>query len=101
MHRLIAQKLLEDPTLIAQARGTLDRWRAQGAEPCPPYLLEWGRILEGSPEEIARFLVSPSESATRLRSCSPFTNVLTVEERSRIYDDSILRLRSCSSVETH
>ena len=71
MHCLVAQKLLANPELITRARDTLMRWRAQAAELPPAYLAEWQRILEGSPEEIARFLESPSEDATRLRSCSP------------------------------
>lgn len=85
MHCLVARKLLANPALIAQARNTLARWRAQAAEPVPPYFLEWGRILEGSPEEIAAFLASMREDATRLRQSSPFTNLLTSEERASIY----------------
>ena len=86
MHCLVARKLLADPALIAQARSTLARWRAQAAEPVPSYFLEWGRILEGSPGEIAAFLASMREDATRLRQSSPFTNFLTPEERARIFE---------------
>ena len=86
MHCLVARKLLADPALIAQARSTLARWRAQAAEPVPSYFLEWGRILEGSPGEIAAFLASMREDAARLRQSSPFTNLLTPEERARIFE---------------
>jgi hypothetical protein len=86
MHCLVARKLLADPTLVAKARGTLARWRVQTAEPSPSYFLEWERILEGSPEEVADFLASMREDATRLRQSSPFTGILTPEERSRIYE---------------
>ena len=86
MHCLAARKLLAKPALIAQARSTLARWRAQAAEPVPSYFLEWGRILEGSPEEVAAFLASMHEDATRLRQSSPFTNFLTPEERARIFE---------------
>ena len=86
MHCLVARKLLANPVLIAQARSTLARWRAQVAEPVPSYFLEWGRILEGSPGEIAAFLASMREDATRLRQSSPFTNLLTPEERARIFE---------------
>ncbi len=74
------------PALIVQARNTLARWRVQAAEPVPEYFLEWARVLEGSPEGIAAFLASMREDATRLRQSSPFTNLLTAEERSRIYE---------------
>ena len=86
MHCLVARKLLANPALIAQARSTLARWRARAAEPAPSYFLEWGRILEGSPEEIAAFLASMREDATRLRQSSPFTNFLTRDDRGRIYE---------------
>ena len=86
MHCLVARKLLANPALIAQARSTLARWRAQAAEPVPSYFHEWGRILEGSTEEIAACLASMHEDATRLRQSSPFTNLLTAEERARIYE---------------
>ena len=86
MHCLVARKLLADPALIARARSTLARWRAQAAEPVPSYFLEWGRILERSPAEIAEFLASMREDATRLRQSSPFTNFLTPEERARIFE---------------
>lgn len=39
-----------------------------------------------SPEEIAAFLASICEDATRLRQSSPFTNVLTSEECGGIYE---------------
>ena len=86
MHCLVARKLLANPALAAQVRSTLARWRAQAAEPVPSYFFEWGRILEGSTEEIAGFLASMHEDATRLRQSSPFTNLLTPEERARIYE---------------
>jgi hypothetical protein len=86
MHCLVARKLLADPTLIAQARGTLTRWKVQTAAPVPSYFLEWERILEGRPQEIAAFLASMREDATRLRQSSPFTGLITPEERSRIYE---------------
>ena len=86
MHCLVARKFLANPALIDHARNTLARWRAQAAEPVPSYFLEWHRILEGSPGEIAGFLASMREDATRLRQSSPFTNLLTPEERARIFE---------------
>ena len=86
MHCLVARKLLANPALIAQARSTLARWKALAAEPVPSHFLEWGRILEGGPGEIGAFLASMREDATRLRQSSPFTNLLTPEERARIFE---------------
>ena len=86
MHCLVARKLLASPALLTQARSTLARWRAQAAEPVPSYFSEWGRVLAGSPKEIAAFLASMREDATRLRQSSPFTNLLTPKERAGIYE---------------
>jgi hypothetical protein len=86
MHCLVARKLLASPEFADQARSTLARWMAQAEEPVPSSLLEWSRILERSPAEIAAFLASMGEDAIRLRQSSPFTNVLTPEERARIYE---------------
>jgi len=86
MHCLVARKLLANPALIAQVRNTLARWRAQAAEPLPSYFFDWERILEGSPAEIAAFLASMREDATRLRQSSPFTNLLMPEERARVFE---------------
>lgn len=86
MHCLVARKLLANPALIAQVRNTLARWRAQAAEPMPSYFFDWERILEGSPAEIAAFLASMREDATRLRQSSPFTNLLMPEERARVFE---------------
>src|ERR1700681_1807951 len=77
MHCLVARKLLANPALIAQGRNTLARWSTQAAEPVPSYFLEWGGMLAGSSENIAAFLASMREEATRLRQSSPFTNLLT------------------------
>jgi hypothetical protein len=86
LHCLVARKILSNPALIDRARITLAGWRAQAAEPVPPHFAEWERILVASPAEIAGFLASMAEDATRLRQSSPFTDFLTPEERSRIYE---------------
>ena len=85
LHCLIAKKLLANPELIDQARSTLARFRARAPDPVPAYLAEWERIIEGRPEEIAAFLASMREEATRLRQSSPFTSLLTADERARIF----------------
>jgi hypothetical protein len=86
MHCLVAKKLQANPALIDQARKTLERWKAQAAKPLPSVLSEWEQILESSQEDVASFVVSTHEDATRLRQSSPFTGILTLEERTEIYE---------------
>jgi hypothetical protein len=45
-----------------------------------------GAHSRGKPGEIAAFVASMREDATRLRQSSPFTNLLTPEERARIFE---------------
>jgi hypothetical protein len=81
----VARKVMAEPELLEQARGNLLRWKVNAPQPLPSYFEEWERILGRRPAEIAGFLVSMSEEATRLRQSSPFAPLLTPEERDRIY----------------
>ncbi len=90
LHRLIAEKVLAEPALLDKARGNVSRWRA-GHAGLSPALAEWEQILNGSPDQVAKFLVEQSENATRLRQSSPFTGILTEPERLSIYESHSAR----------
>jgi len=50
-----------------------------------PAIYEWSRILRTySKEEILSLLENQSEEAARLRSSSPFTGILSQDEREEI-----------------
>jgi hypothetical protein len=85
MHRLIARKVLADPGLLDIARENLRRWQCTVDSPSPA-LAEWGHILNGPADQVARFLEEPSERATRLRQSSSFCGILTDAERRAIYE---------------
>ena len=87
--RFSLQALVDDtglPSLIDQARSTLDRWKGLHGPNLPSYFDEWERVLQRRPEEVAGMIVSMTEDATRLRQSSPFVNVLTPSERSKIFE---------------
>ena len=86
LHAAVARKLLENPSLIDQARSTLERWKELHGPNLPSYFDEWERMLQRRPEEVAGMIVSMTEDATRLRQSSPFVNVLTPSERSKIFE---------------
>jgi hypothetical protein len=71
MHRLVARELLRDPSVLDRARNQL----AKMAERYPeqPWVDEWSDILRRPVAQIATFLMSRDEHATRLRLSSPFT----------------------------
>ena len=84
LHRVIAQRVSENPALLEVARNNLRRWIGQQGERL--YWTEWEKILEDSMEEILAFMVSPTERARRLRQSSPFSGILTPQERWKIYE---------------
>ena len=86
MHCKIAQKISRDPELLKIAEQNLARWRQKSAGEYPRYLEEWQEIIDRPWMEIADFITSISDDATRLRSSSPFAGVLGAEERKRIYE---------------
>lgn len=84
-HRLIAERLREDPGLIAHARSNLQRWaERRGEDAQPAWLGEWRAILNRPVGDVAAVLTDPSEHAAWLRSCSPFAGVLSPQERWRL-----------------
>ena len=85
LHEKIAAKLQQNPQLIGYARSNLIRWRQQSGE--EPWMVEWMAILDLSTDEVVEFLRDRGERATRLRQSSPFTSVLTKEERVAIFQE--------------
>ncbi len=83
LHALIAQKLLGDPAILERARNNLDRWKAAGST--GPWADEWRVVLDKPPAEVAAFVVSTSEDASRLRQSSPFAGVLPPEQRRAVF----------------
>ena len=96
LHRLVAQKLVADPSLLDLARANVARW--QSANDTPSFALaEWEQILSGPIDEITALLVDRSEHATRLRQSSPFAGILTDAERKAIYESFSARTHHQSS----
>ena len=72
-HREIAQRLLRDATILDRARQRVCGWMVEN--PNRPYVIQWARILEGTVESVADFLVDRNELAQELRQSSPFAGV--------------------------
>ena len=85
MHCLAAHKIMLDPALLVEVRGTLDTWRERYGKDTPRALEEWAAILRRPWPQIAAFITDPGEHATRLRQSTPFAGVLGARERKRIY----------------
>jgi acyl-CoA reductase-like NAD-dependent aldehyde dehydrogenase len=86
MHAVIARKIERDPKLVEIAKRNVERWSAQRGDERLAWLNEWRELLNQPWQNIAALITELSENATRLRQSSPFTGILTQEERRRIYE---------------
>ena len=91
LYQAIRQKLESDPDRVLRFQDAL-AWvrKFQPSMPEVPYLAEWERLLQAAihSEEAARrmldWMVSTNEHAITMRSCSPFSQVLTTKERTEV-----------------
>lgn len=71
-HRRIAERLRQDPSLIAQARARLEQRIESEGSPPDPVLSEWlDALLMLDPLQVADFIESATPRARRLRISSP------------------------------
>jgi hypothetical protein len=83
LHRAVADRLRQDPAVLAKARERVERWLTDGSVH-PRYAQAWRRVLALEPEEISQRLTDPGETMCALRQCSPFAGALAPRERWRI-----------------
>ena len=81
MHRLVAERVAQDPRLFAKAQGTLARWRESVCVSSQPYLEDWERLMKRGVEACLAAAVEDSPRAAALRQSSPFSGVLSNKER--------------------
>lgn len=85
----VAAKLKWDPGLARVARQHLARREKKASPQERRELQEWARILSTmSPGRLQRFLIEPSERATRLRQSLPALGLLTPAERKAVLASS-------------
>jgi hypothetical protein len=86
LHREIAKKLRSNPELWDIPKMNLARWKKL-KNGLPPALTEWEDIFRKEKREhILTLLESDSEDSRRLRSSSPFTGILSENERMKIFE---------------
>jgi hypothetical protein len=83
-HRLIAERIRHDPTVLERARARVRSWiSATGGVPF--YAHKWHDILSRDVDAIAAFLIEDSELACELRQSTPFAGALSPAERWEIW----------------
>ena len=86
LHQMIAEKLRRMPSLWQIPQDNISRWKERKGH-LSPAICEWERILNTKTrEEILVLIASDSEESIRLRSSSPFTGILSEDERARIFE---------------
>jgi hypothetical protein len=85
-HRVIAERLLEQPDILENARRRVQGWSAGPSVPF--YARKWAEILAGDALSVAAFLRERSELADELRSSSPFAGALRPQERWQIWRET-------------
>lgn len=86
LHREIAKKLRKNSKLWEIPKRNITRWKTKRGR-LTLATMEWKHILEtNTKEQILLILESSSEESTRLRSSSPFTGILSDNERKHIFD---------------
>ena len=82
MHREIAARVREDPSLLYVPKRNLARWQArQGRGPLGAAYSEWEHILATLDlESLLTLITREDEEARRLRQSSPFAGILTPRE---------------------
>jgi hypothetical protein len=81
LHRRVVDKVRADPVLFEKAYAILKRWRETASPSNQPYLAEWQRLIELGLEECLRVATEETQYAAALRKSSPFSVLLTQEER--------------------
>lgn len=84
LHRMVGERLREDPALIARARQRIDRWLAEGAIHAT-YGAAWRQLLSGPLEGLMNALADSGERGRALRQCSPFAGVIDARERWQVW----------------
>ncbi|RZD13863.1 MAG: hypothetical protein EVJ47_08770 [Candidatus Acidulodesulfobacterium ferriphilum] len=84
MHRVIAEKLMQNPELLQKAKDNIKRWRMQGVEVSA--FKEWENIIDSGLNNVIRIITANTEESARLRQSTPFTGILTPKERKNIYE---------------
>jgi len=93
IHRLVAERLRQEPRLVEVALRRVETWVAEG-KMRPAYADAWRELLEGPLEALVAVLGDRGERAAALRQCTPFVGVIDHQTRLRIWRQERERMAS-------
>lgn len=92
IHRIVLEKFLEDPDRVLEYGHRRLRVLEQSvSKRSSPYIETWQRLLDGPRSDIVRVLLSTDEANVELLKMSPFTTLLSDNERDEVTRRSKLR----------
>lgn len=83
-HRAIADRLREDPGVLARARARVQQWIETG-DVHSHWAREWQSVLSRPLDEIRAALLDVGEAARALRQTTPFAGAIDPRTRWRIW----------------
>jgi hypothetical protein len=81
LHRLVADKIRHDMSLLEKARATLKRWHATASPRTFAYLDVWQSLLDDDVEHCLAVATEQTQRGDALRQASPLACLLTNQER--------------------
>lgn len=93
IHRLVAERIREDPRLLEAPRKRVAEWILRG-HMNPKYPRAWAALLDGPIDKLMSVLNDPGERATALRHASPFAGVIDFRTRERVWREIKERLEA-------
>ncbi len=87
MHVEAADILRSKPELLEVARTRLLRWKMTTSSSSIPYIDEWLEIISDGPEKSIRMMLDRSDHGDVMRSCSPFSFLISERRHFEILRD--------------
>jgi hypothetical protein len=84
LHRLVAERLIENPAHLDGARARVESWIADGSVH-PMYAHRWREILARPLDEVVGVITDSGEEARALRQVSPFAGIVDARTRWRVW----------------
>lgn len=84
LHELLARKIVDNPELLDRAKERLERLSSSNAAG-RTYHQRWGELMGSSLPILLKKMTEDSEDADQLRKESPFTILLTHDERLAVF----------------
>ncbi len=87
VHRILASRIGQDLSIVAQARTTLARWVVDNRIH-REYASKWALLLEAPTNQLVEVMTSDSQEAKDLRQVSPFAGCMDPRERWKVWKEA-------------